>query len=31
MAAALPYCDQFLAADTLRGLAEVVRAIIEES
>ncbi len=31
MAAALPYCDRFLPADTLRGLADVVRAIIEES
>jgi hypothetical protein len=31
MAAALPYCDRFLPADTLRALADVVRAITEET
>jgi uncharacterized protein with von Willebrand factor type A (vWA) domain len=31
MAAALPYCDHFLAADTMRALATVVRTIIEDA
>jgi hypothetical protein len=31
MAAALPYCDRLLPADTLRALADVVRAIVDDS
>jgi uncharacterized protein with von Willebrand factor type A (vWA) domain len=27
MAAALPFCDEFLPADTIRELADVVKAI----